>query len=217
MSGWRLICPPKNWQNPVPISEEEVATLSIVANRLDLPYTMDKAAKKVYLGSDPTPAPMKLTYPSGWSTSIVSQATAGAKYGAVEAVMAAPLIASAPDAKLSPNFSLSEFRPGRGSWEYIRISPDLVRVLEEIRARAGGPVVITSAYRPSEYNREVGGESNSTHIDGLAADIYVERLSTEQLRAICEQVIGQRGGVGYYPKAGFIHVDVRGQAARWTG
>lgn len=60
----------------------------------------------------------------------------------------------------------------------------------------------------SDYNREVGGVSNSTHIDGLAADIYCDGLSTEALYDICLKVIGPRGGVGYYPKSGFVHVDL---------
>ena len=54
-------------------------------------------------------------------------------------------------------------------------------------------------------------------MDGLAADIYCDGLTTEQLHDICDQIIGYRGGVGYYPKSGFIHVDIRGYQARWTG
>ena len=29
--------------------------------------------------------------------------------------------------------------------------------------------------------------------------------------------IGDTGGVGYYPRAEFVHIDVRGHFARWTG
>lgn len=142
---------------------------------------------------------------------------AGAEYKAVDPLAAAPLIRAFPDAQISKNFRLSEFRPGRHTYEYIRISPALVRALEEIRRACGRPLSVTSGYRPADYNREVGGVSNSTHIDGLAADIYCEGLTTDQLYDICDQVVGSQGGVGYYPQAGIVHVDVRGYRARWQG
>lgn len=161
--------------------------------------------------------PKGLKFPSGWEFMIVPDSEAGDEYKPVDPIAAAPLIEVFPDAKVSEHFSLSEFRPGKHSYKYIRVSPALVRALEDIRKKAGEPVIITSSYRPPAYNREVGGVSNSTHIDGLAADIYCDNLSTEKLLEICEEVIGARGGVGYYPKSGFIHVDLRGYEARWTG
>ena len=42
-------------------------------------------------------------------------------------------------------------------------------------------------------------------------------MTVEQLARAAEQVPGFRiGGVGRYPKKGFVHVDVRGTKARWT-
>ena len=221
---WRLICPPKNWRQPVPIDEEQVDLLGVISQRLSLVMTRDDKRKKVYLGTQaggvkPPASGANATngvrYPSGWSADVIGDA--GAEYKAVDSKVAAPLIRAFPDAQISKNFRLSEFRPGRHSYEFIRISPALIEALEDIRERAGRPVQVTSGYRPPDYNREVGGVSNSTHIDGLAADIYCDGLTTEQLYDICEQVIGKRGGVGYYPKSGFIHVDLRGYEARWSG
>lgn len=225
--SWKLICPPKNWQEPVTITEESLELLEILKQRLSLVMTRDDKRKKIYLGNalasetdlDPTRRGKAtgLRYPNGWSADVVPDSVAGAVYKAVDRFGAAPLIAAFPDAQISKNFRLSEFRPGKHSFEYIRLSPSLVQALEDIRARAGLPLYVTSGYRPPDYNREVGGVSNSTHIDGLAADIYCDGLSTAQLYDICEQVIGPRGGVGYYPKSGFIHVDLRGYEARWSG
>ncbi len=216
----QAICPPKNWQNPIPITEKDLTLLSTVASRLRLVVTRDDKRKKIYLGnalaSDASTA-NGVRYPSGWSAPAVSDKDAGAQYQAVDPLTAAPLIQAFPDAQISKNFRLSEFRPGRHSYDYIRVSPALVRALEDIRARTGRPITVTSGYRPPDYNREIGGASNSCHIDGLAADIYCDGLTTDQLYDICEQVIGKRGGIGYYPKSGFIHVDVRGYEARWSG
>lgn len=37
--------------------------------------------------------------------------------------------------------------------------------LDELRARVGLPIVITSSYRSPEYNRSVGGAKDSAHTD----------------------------------------------------
>jgi hypothetical protein len=216
----QAICPPKNWQNPIPITEKDLTLLSTVASRLRLVVTRDDKRKKIYLGNalaSETEMASGLRFPNGWTADVVPDEVAGPEYKPVDKQAAAPLILAFPDAQISKNFRLSEFRPGRHSYEYIRLSPALVQALEEIRTRTGRPVTVTSGYRPPDYNREIGGVSNSCHIDGLAADIYCDGLTTAQLHDICEQVIGYRGGVGYYPKSGFIHVDLRGYEARWSG
>lgn len=159
----------------------------------------------------------RVRYPSGWHGDVVALEPAGAVYNPIDPGVAAPLMLAFPDARLSENFSLSEFRPGKRSYEYIRVSPSLIASLEEIRGYTGRPVTVTSGYRPPAYNREVGGAANSCHIDGLAADIYCEGVTVDELYDLCEEVIGYRGGIGYYPKSGFIHVDVRGYHARWSG
>lgn len=230
--GWKLICPPKNWREPVTIEEQDLKLLELLGNRLSLVMTRDDKRKKFYLGlADGKPESVSadqaaskggakatgLRYPSGWTADVVPDSVAGSSYDAVDPLAAAPLIAAFPNAKVSEHFSLSEFRPGRHSYKFIRLSPALVRALEDIRAKAGEAVHVTSGYRPPGYNREIGGVSNSCHIDGLAADIYCDGLSTDALYDICLKVIGPRGGVGYYPKSGFIHVDLRGYEARWSG
>lgn len=236
---WRLICPPTNWKEPIPIDSSELRLLEMLSQRLDLVLTRDDKRKKIYLGSALTkteagsPAPngakeqkpksppaggatAGLRFPSGWTADVVDPDDAGPEYQAVDTEAAAPLIAAFPDAQISKSFRLSEFRPGEHSYDLIRLSPMLVNVLEEIRKQAGDyPLHITSGYRPPAYNRKVGGVSNSTHIDGLAADIYSENLGVDALYDICDRVVGDRGGVGYYPAQGFIHVDLRGYRGRW--
>ncbi len=218
-SAWRLICPPKNWRQPIDIGEEELKLLVTVAARLGLVTTRDDQRKKLYLGNASVNdvAAEGLRFPSGWIAPIFDDDDAGLEYRAEGDGKVAPLVSAFPDAQISKNFRLSEFRPGRHSYDLIRLSPELVEALEDIRERAGRPVTVTSGYRPPAYNAEVGGVPNSAHINGTAADIYVDGLSTDQLHTICDQVIGHRGGVGYYPRQGFVHVDVRGKHARWNG
>ena len=231
--GWRLICPPDNWEEPLPVNLAELRLLELLSLRLNLVLTRDDKRKKIYLGTaygqstevnQPPEAPSgegdgsggSLRFPSGWSVDVVPDDVAGPEYEAIDKSAAAPLVKSFPDAQISKNFRLSEFRPGEHSYDLIRIAPMLVNILEEIRKRAGDQTLhVTSGYRPVPYNRKVGGVSNSTHIDGLAADIYSEHISTEALWEICDDVIGDRGGVGFYPNQGFVHVDIRGYRARW--
>lgn len=47
----------------------------------------------------------------------------------------------------------------------------LAQVLEDIRLDFGAPIVVTSAFRTPIVNAEVGGVSNSYHLQGRAADI----------------------------------------------
>lgn len=156
-------------------------------------------------------------FPSGHTVRAVPDSVAGPEYEAIDPVEAAPLVPAWPGFQLSEHFHMHHFRPEPQTYKYARVSPRLLRVLDAIVERAGEPLLVTSGYRPPAYNREVGGVSNSTHIDGLAADIYTKNLSLESLHEICVEVIGDGGGVGYYPKSGFIHVDVRGYRARWSG
>lgn len=75
----------------------------------------------------------------------------------------------------SPHFAFSEFTckcGGRYSdCERIHILAGHINRLEVYRSRLGKSVAIVSGYRCSEYNKVVGGASNSQHIFGAATDI----------------------------------------------
>lgn len=80
--------------------------------------------------------------------------------------------------QLSQNFSQSEFeRDAPLPPECIPIFTMLcTNVLEAIRTHVGGPLIITSGYRPPEANAAAHGVSNSQHIatsHDCAADFEV--------------------------------------------
>ncbi len=124
------------------------------------------------------------------------------------------LIPAIKGLQLSENFTLDEFLP-KTKVEWIRIDPLLISILQELRETVRAPLTITSGYRPQAYNRKVGGSSQSTHINGLAADLYCRDLSLNSLHWHAEKILGGLGGLGFYPDQGFIHIDVRGYKARW--
>lgn len=93
---------------------------------------------------------------------------------------------------------------------------DLLNALS-IQLKTAKPFHIISGYRsPSTNNklrhRSRGVASKSLHLVGKAIDIRVPNVSTRALRDTAVKIEG--GGVGYYPKAGFVHVDV-GKVRYW--
>jgi uncharacterized protein YcbK (DUF882 family) len=100
------------------------------------------------------------------------------------------------------------------------IDPSLLDLLHRLAkaVEAENPVRILSGYRTPETNRLLRGEGfstakNSQHLYGKAADISIEGVRLRDLRrAALDQ---EAGGVGLYPRDGFVHVDV-GPVRTWA-
>ncbi len=123
-------------------------------------------------------------------------------------------------------------------WVVERLAP-LKRMLETIRLACGShPVTILCGYRTVEFNAELrrrglqserhatGVALHSQHTEGRAADILVFGLEPIQvLMAVLAQHeaghLPELGGVGFYPRLGFVHVDTAkdpsGKLRRWNG
>jgi hypothetical protein len=78
--------------------------------------------------------------------------------------------------------------------------------LQDLREKLGTPLLITSAYRSPEHNRKVGGAKVSYHMKGVAFDIRMENQDPHAFEMAAREV-GFRG-IGYYPKQGFMHIDL---------
>lgn len=121
----------------------------------------------------------------------------------------------APDALRAINHLLRDFRNN----ETHTIDTRLLDTLSDLSGRleTGRPFQVISGYRSPQTNAALAEASSgvarhSLHMDGQAIDIAVEGVSTETLRAAA-LALG-RGGVGYYPNPGFVHVDV-GRIRQW--
>lgn len=88
-----------------------------------------------------------------------------------------------------------------------RISPRLREISEQIAQALGETITITSAYRSPEYNRQVGGATNSMHIRGLALDVVQSGRTNEDRARFVEAAVA-RGiqGIGIYNT--FTHIDL---------
>jgi GH24 family phage-related lysozyme (muramidase) len=136
-------------------------------------------------------------------------------------------IREADDAR-TEHFRLSEFASGdgvptpRGVIGTIQI---LMEQLEVLRAEVGAPIRIHSGYRSPAHNASVGGAKKSQHLCGQAADITISGLTARQIYDRIESLIAagrmMQGGLGLYDgpdrQTPFVHYDIRGSRARWTG
>ena len=112
--------------------------------------------------------------------------------------------------KLSKNSKVHEFACKDGTDE-IKISEELVALLQKIRDHFGKSVTINSGYRTEAYNKKVGGAPKSQHLLGTAADIAISGAKPLEVAKFAEAA--GAGGVGLY--GSFTHVDVRKSPAKW--
>lgn len=122
-----------------------------------------------------------------------------------------------PDALVAVNRVLRDYRTG----EMHAIDPRLLDLLTAISGRVGAraPYGVISGYRSPATNAMLHAESgevasHSLHLVGQAIDIRAPGIELAWLREAAKGL--ERGGVGYYPISGFVHVDV-GRVRAWSG
>ena len=122
-----------------------------------------------------------------------------------------------PDALTSLEKILGDHRSG----EHHAMDPQLYVLLVDLAAAAGVEprYEIISGYRAAETNENLrsngGGQAkNSQHIQGKAIDVRLKGVTTERLRDLAMGL--KRGGVGYYEKSDFVHVDTA-RVRYWEG
>ena len=113
------------------------------------------------------------------------------------------------------NYILRDHR----SDEIKSIDVQLLELLHSIskKTNSQAPFHVISGYRSPATNKSLrkksrGVASKSMHMLGQAIDIRIPGFSTRQLRNVARRMKG--GGVGYYPKSDFVHVDI-GRVRYW--
>ena len=103
-------------------------------------------------------------------------------------------------------FAWSEFdspdQPGSGE-KHMNLA--FVSKLDEIRADAGIPFVITSGYRTPAHNAKVGGVADSSHMKGVAVDISAP---TDGIRRKIAAAAIKHGVTRIGWGRSFIHLDM---------
>lgn len=115
------------------------------------------------------------------------------------------------------NHILRDFRTN----DVKAIDPKLLDLLHELKLTVGShkPFAIISGYRSPKTNAMLRANSSgvakrSMHLEGKAVDIRIPGYNLSNLRRAALSLRG--GGVGYYPKSGFVHVDT-GRVRTWGG
>ena len=122
-----------------------------------------------------------------------------------------------PDALTEINYALRDDRSG----EVHVIEPKVLDLIHQIGKKldTNCHFELYSGYRSPKTNamlRRLNSEvaTHSLHTEGEAVDITLPGRSLEQLHRTALAM--QAGGVGYYPDAEFVHVDV-GRVRQWVG
>ena len=113
-----------------------------------------------------------------------------------------------PHALDSINHLLRDFRTG----DVYPIARGLLDLLATVKQalRADAPFEVIGGYRSPKTNdmlrqRSTGVAKRSLHMQGMAIDVRIVDVSTKQLREAAADL--RLGGVGYYAKSNFVHLD----------
>jgi uncharacterized protein YcbK (DUF882 family) len=104
------------------------------------------------------------------------------------------------------------------SGEKTQIDVGVIDFLADVVGAVGETkATILSAYRTAETNAMLarttfGVAENSQHIYGRALDLHLGSKLSDAMEAARAM---KRGGVGWYPQSGFIHIDT-GPVRNWT-
>lgn len=113
------------------------------------------------------------------------------------------------------NHVLRDFRTG----DVTEIDPGLLDLMHRLATLVGAdaPFDVYSGYRSPRTNARLAGQNSgvatkSLHMQGKAADLRIPGVALSSVRRAAISLQG--GGVGYYPRSGFIHVDT-GRVRFW--
>ena len=113
------------------------------------------------------------------------------------------------------NHILRDHRSG----EVRAIDIQLLELLHDLsfKTSSQSPFHVISGYRSPATNKKLnkksaGVASKSLHMQGKAIDIRIPGIKTRKLRNVARQM--KAGGVGYYSKSDFVHVDT-GRVRYW--
>lgn len=114
---------------------------------------------------------------------------------------------------ISKNFNRSEFECKCLDCGLDTVDAELLAALQDIRDKFG-PLRITSGHRCEDHNKAIGGNANSYHLHGRAADFQPLKADIIEVANYIESLDWQHG-LGVYDS--FIHLDTRSYKARWRG
>lgn len=120
-----------------------------------------------------------------------------------------------PAALRDIDFVLRDFRTG----DVTEIDRELLVMLHDLARLTDSktPFEVISGYRSPKTNAALANSSTgvakkSLHMQGMAIDVRLPGLRLRHLRDAAKEL--KAGGVGYYPKSNFVHLDT-GRVRYW--
>ena len=96
--------------------------------------------------------------------------------------------------------------------EVAAMDPRVIEHINLVQKALGGEgeIHVISGYRSPEYNallvkRSRRAARHSLHVEGQAVDFFIPGVRPREIRQAALKL--QYGGIGYYPRADFIHLD----------
>lgn len=115
--------------------------------------------------------------------------------------------------------ALNRFLRDPHNGNVTEIDPKLFHFIHDIAGKIGakGTINIISGYRSPATNdrlrrRNSAAAKGSFHVKGKAVDIRIPGYSVKSLRRAALDL--KQGGVGYYPRSKYIHIDT-GPVRNW--
>jgi len=121
-----------------------------------------------------------------------------------------------PEAFAKINAVMRDFRTG----EVFPIDPRVIDIMYTVQGKLGSknPFEVLSGYRSPWTNNMLqntgsgGVATNSLHLTGQAVDLRLPGTSIARVRDVGREIAA--GGVGYYPRSNFVHLDT-GRVRSW--
>jgi len=101
-------------------------------------------------------------------------------------------------------FKLSEFKCSHTG--KVDMDKEFLRKLDELRHRAGFPIIVNSGYRDASHPIEAAKSRPGSHAQGIAADLHCINPSKKH---ILLKLAFELGFTGIGIADTFIHVDTR--------
>lgn len=114
--------------------------------------------------------------------------------------------------QLSKHFRAEEFECRHCNQGTVH--PHIIAILELVRHYFQQPVYVTSGYRCTTHNHNVGGAPRSFHLSGQAVDFAVADIKPHVVAEFLREVFPNDYGIEAYENAGFVHVDL-GEKRTW--
>lgn len=120
-----------------------------------------------------------------------------------------------PDSFKQINMVMRDFRTD----EIYNMDPRVIDILHAVQRMSGRstPFEVISGYRSPKTNKMLrktssGVAKKSLHMKGKAVDLRMEDFETKRLRDLAINL--GAGGVGYYSRSNFVHLD-SGDVRSW--